>query len=159
MADGLDSDNLGLRLFDAFKKVQRKGAHFRPSEDLRPSKFHILLSLHWLQQHEAGAPRDGATVSELSSRARVSMPGVSQVLRALQDKGLVERAFNREDRRVVYVSLTKDGKAFLEDSQQHFQAFLNDIADKMGAEDCETLIRLLKKLGDVLNDVSPEGKK
>ena len=151
-----DSDNLGLRVFEAFNEVKKQGAQIRPIKNLRPSEFHILLSLHWLQEHKEGAPHDAATVSQLAERARVSMPAVSQVLRLLEEKGLLARTFKREDRRVVYVTLTEEGRALLLKAQELFFSYLNEMARRMGEEESEELIRLLNRFGSILEEVKKD---
>ena len=48
-------------------------------------------------------------VSELSSRMHVTSPSITQLVTSLEERGLVVRTMDREDRRSVKVSLTEKG--------------------------------------------------
>ena len=54
---------------------------------------------------------DGLTQSQLAERLRVSAPAVTKVVRSLERGGLVRRAPDESDGRVVRVQLTERGRA------------------------------------------------
>ena len=62
----------------------------------------------------------------------MSMPAVSQILNSLEEKGLIERKMDRNDRRVVYASLTPKGNQLLEDVMSCFSKFMDRIVDGLG---------------------------
>jgi DNA-binding MarR family transcriptional regulator len=53
-------------------------------------------------------------LTELAERHAVSLPTMSSSISTLEERGLVTRARDADDRRVVFVELTPDGRAVLE---------------------------------------------
>lgn len=147
----------GRRLFKALAGLKKQAFGIHPIPQMRPSEFHMMQAIKYCCESQkdasnAAAP-PGTTISALSNSVHSSMPAVSQIVRTLDEKELVERIIAKTDRRVVYVCLTPKGKAFLDEEEQQFLSFLNEIADGMGDEDTNQLIFLLDKLQTVLNKV------
>ena len=69
----------------------------------------------------------------------------------LEEKGYVERITDKEDRRVVYLNLTKEGKDILDEVDNEFKNFTQKIVEEMGEEDTDTMIRLFNKLYDIVS--------
>lgn len=70
------------------------------SVDLTMPQWKVLMTLH------AG---EAATVGELAQALRVRLPTISGILDRLEAHGLVQRASDTRDRRVVRVQLTDSG--------------------------------------------------
>jgi DNA-binding MarR family transcriptional regulator len=68
-----------------------------------PAHFGVLMRLR----------RRVHNVSELADQLKVSLPSMSKTVTALVKRGWVERARSQEDRRVVQLHLTDDGRAVL----------------------------------------------
>ncbi len=67
---------------------------------------------------------DGMTIGALSQKRGVDAPAVTGIITRLEQCGLVERRHNREDRRVVKVYLTDEGRdisSTLVSSVEHFE--------------------------------------
>ena len=78
------------------------------------------------------------------------------MLNALEENGYIERCSNKNDRRVVYVRVTDEGKEYLEEEIKKFNNFICKVIEKMGEEDTDNLIRLLGKLYDVIEEMQSE---
>ncbi|GLX69356.1 MarR family winged helix-turn-helix transcriptional regulator [Paenibacillus glycanilyticus] len=89
--------------------------------------------------------KDGVKVSDLSKFLRVTSPTVTQMLNRLEEMGLIARKEDPKDRRAVRVSLTEEGELTAKKALQGFMDRMNGLADYLGDEDTEQLIRLLKK--------------
>lgn len=98
----------------------------------------------------------GVRISDLSVLARMSKPAVSQMLNALEDKKMVRRIMTKNDRRVVYVALTDDGKAMLDEFLQSADAMMDRLISRLGTEDTALLIRLVNRLYDILKEMRAE---
>lgn len=61
------------------------------------------------------ASREGPRVGELAAHLGVSVPSASRLIRRLEVRGLVVTARAEGDRRVTIVSLTKAGRALVDD--------------------------------------------
>jgi DNA-binding MarR family transcriptional regulator len=55
--------------------------------------------------------QDGMTISAMSQKRGVDAPAVTGIITRLEQLGLVERRHNRDDRRLVKVFLTDEGRA------------------------------------------------
>ena len=97
---------------------------------------------------------EGVKVSTLSELLDISKSAVSQMINALEDKGYVERVTTKNDRRVVYVRLTENGKERLAKELRAFLQGMDKIFTKMGEEDTEELLRLLEKLYTIVSNHS-----
>lgn len=64
------------------------------------------------------------TMKELADTHLVSSPTMSSTVTTLEERGWLTRARSAEDRRVVWVSITPEGQAALDDMQ-------NDTAEKI----------------------------
>ncbi|MFF0491848.1 MarR family winged helix-turn-helix transcriptional regulator [Nocardia sp. NPDC004068] len=76
--------------------------------DLTHVQFVLLAALTWLAEHSGGEP---VTQRELAAQAATDPMMTSQVLRALEQKDLVERREHPHDRRARALAPTKAGVA------------------------------------------------
>ena len=91
-------------------------------------------------------------VRELAQRARVSPPGASRMLRTMEEKGLIERRVDRNDRRNTYITLTEGGEAAWRRTTERLSTFLDRVVDRMGLENVQTMIDLWNRFSDILED-------
>jgi DNA-binding MarR family transcriptional regulator len=90
----------------------------------------------------------GAKVSDISSLMNVASPSVTQHLNGLEKQGYIERKMDKEDRRVVRVSLTSAGKQMLKRASDDFLASISGLVDYLGEEDSMALTELLVRVSD-----------
>ncbi len=86
--------------FHAFER--QAGANIRCRTGLTPSQFDIVATLGNTQ---------GMTFKEMGERTLITKGTLTGVIDRLQEKGLVERITQLEDRRSTLVRLTKQGEA------------------------------------------------
>jgi DNA-binding MarR family transcriptional regulator len=68
--------------------------------------------------------QDGMTIGTMSQKRGVDAPTATGIITRLEQNGLVERRHNREDRRVVKIYLTEEGRDIsntLVSSVEHFE--------------------------------------
>ena len=68
--------------------------------------------------------QDGMTIGTMSQKRGVDAPTATGIITRLEQNGLVERRHNREDRRVVKIYLTNEGRDIsntLVSSVEHFE--------------------------------------
>lgn len=99
-----------------------------------------LLSLLLIARLEA------MTMSNLAQSMVVPMSTATGIADRLVKKGLLKRGGSEEDRRVVTVSLTEKGHAFVDDLQVHFHDFLGRVRSVLNEEEFQQAIILLKKV-------------
>lgn len=81
---------------------------------ITPSQWGILSFLADAQEQ---------TISALAKRLGVDAPAVTNIVQRLEQSGLVERVRDREDQRVVKVSLSEEGQSIMRTLQPVFEAF------------------------------------
>jgi DNA-binding MarR family transcriptional regulator len=85
-------------------------------------------------------------MSEIASRAGLSTSTVTTVMDGLVDKGLVQRERSENDRRVVSVELTKDGKNVYREIEQFHLGLVRGMLSNLSSAEQGTLISLFRKI-------------
>lgn len=91
------------------------------------------------------------TPSELADRAHVSSARVANILRALEQKGLIARRHSQSDRRRVHVELTDSGQACIDERREEFEAHVAAFLAQLGADDTREMVRLLRRTNEIID--------
>lgn len=129
------------RILNTMQRFQKMGMSSKFIGEIPRSEI-MMLKLIKFKTTET----ECVTISTLSEHLTISKPAVSQMINVLENKGYVERITTKEDRRVVYVKLTKAGQECLDKALQLLLNKLSIIFEKFGEQDTEMLIGLLDKL-------------
>ena len=92
------------------------------------------------------ANNENATPSDISNEMNISSARIAATLKSLENKGLIIRRIDVEDRRRILIDLTEKGKIQVE---QHNEMIMNTITNMLkflGEEDAKEFLRILKKL-------------
>jgi DNA-binding MarR family transcriptional regulator len=127
-----------------FNRLQMPGSGLFGHSDLRPGEFFLLMSLRRAGQEE------GLRASDLASRLGVTAGNVTQIVAALEERGLVERRPDAADRRVVRVRVTDSGSALMAETREAFERAYARLVEELGEEDCLRLASLLDRASDCL---------
>lgn len=128
----------------------------------KSQEFHIgmIMTIKTImdncQQNSNDENYCGMKTSDLTKILCITKPATSKMLNALEENGYIERCSNKNDRRVVYVRVTDEGKECLEEEIKKFNNFICKVIEKMGEDDTDNLIRLLGKLYDVIEEMQSE---
>lgn len=90
--------------------------------------------------------------SELGRRTHVSSARVANILRSLEEKGLVTRSHDTTDRRQVAVALTKQGRAEATGIRASRTSAIEDYLRELGEKDSSELLRIARRSRDILED-------
>ncbi|HEX4905500.1 MAG TPA: MarR family transcriptional regulator [Acidimicrobiales bacterium] len=84
--------------------------------------------------------RDGPlTLGELAVIERVAPPTITKVVGKLEDAGLVVRTADTEDRRVCRVSLSDEGRSWMDADRQRRRDWLTDQIRRLHVDDVDRL--------------------
>ncbi len=86
------------------------------------------------------------TASELSAQTCHDMGALTRVVDDLAEEGLVRRERSAEDRRVVQITLTPEGRRHLQAGKHIVVELLNSLVGPFSREELETMIALLQRL-------------
>lgn len=107
--------------------------------ELSVSRFE-LAALMLAERH------DNITMSALAQGMSVPMSTATGVVDRLVRKKLLQRDRSEEDRRIVTVALTGEGRDLLEKVKKHFRLFFDRVKSLLTAEEFETGINLIRKI-------------
>lgn len=108
--------------------------------ELTPSQYSVLTLL-W--------ERDGRQLNELASACCCSPSTITGVVDTLENKGLVSRELNPNDRRSLLVRLTEQGEQ-LKDATPALGKILNGCCPGIESDELQQLSELLRKLNDAI---------
>ena len=138
-------------------RMKKCMAAVHASIPLSHSEYSMLYALEELSCQEEPAP-DGAPcgvrVSSLSRYTKSSLPGASQILRGLEEKGLVARTVDKRDRRCVYVHFTPEGTRLRRLAQRGFLEQFSKIVQQMGQSNAQQFLRLFQQFTDAVQAVT-----
>lgn len=74
----------------------------------------------------------GVYVNDLAEKMGITKSGVSKMLGHLEQRGLIERRVDPNNRRNTFVCLTEEGYALGERQRDNYDAFLMRVVDSLG---------------------------
>ncbi len=132
-------------VFEAFHRF-RKLDITSMFPELSGSDFRTLMAIECVGKEKQ---RKGVRVSELAQEMCVVTPAASRTLKGLEERGMIERTVDTEDRRNTYVFLTEKGKKVLADTEQIMDDFSNAVFEHLDEEKMKHLIAYLKEIYEV----------
>jgi DNA-binding MarR family transcriptional regulator len=112
--------------------------YLRATENVSPSQYNLLRILR-------GAGETGRTMSEIAERMINRDPDVTRLADRTVKQGLARRERDEEDRRVVKLYLSREGRAMLTRLDKSVDVFLKQALGGLGS-------RKLKQLRELLNE-------
>ncbi len=107
---------------------------------LSTAEFDALTTLR------RSAPPHQATPTELQRSMLITSGGLTKILYQLEEKGLVSRSTNEQDKRVKYVNLTSKGKSLVEKTIQAVHQLQEQwLEEALTKNETDKLIQLLGK--------------
>ena len=116
-----------------FSDYDRKTARYSKTQ------IAILAVLYW---HEK------MCMSEISELIAAPRPQTTRAMILLADDGLVERFAAKENRKLVYIRLTDNGKQFI---KNYLHERFNTLRDKLSEAESMRLAEATKTIVDILN--------
>lgn len=88
----------------------------------------------------------GLSAGEMSEAMGLTTGRTANILRRLEDKGLIERGVVPSNRRKASIALTAEGRARAVELSNHFRRRAAEALDALGREDAEAFMRIVRKL-------------
>jgi DNA-binding MarR family transcriptional regulator len=123
--------------------------HHLQAKGLSLPRLRLLISLHVAEQC---GDKQGVSPSHLSHFQHISKNTVSALLKSLEDQGLIERALCDEDKRKFSIRLSRAGRTLVRSTLPNHSASMSTAFSALTAQEQETLIRLLHKLRQTLQE-------
>lgn len=148
-----DEYTRAARFFSEMDHLHMVWARLRP-EGIRRSEMGTLGAVAHLSETQNKA----VTISMLAKAMKQSVPGISQKVSELENRGYLKRETTTEDRRVVTVELTPQGKTAAEGAVRDFLAQVDKALGQMGQEKSDQLLGLMSELSGAFENVYEEKK-
>lgn len=121
-----------------------------------PETLSVMAPMNLLFRDEWTGEASQVRMTEASQRLLISKPAATQAVNRLVESGLVERASDASDRRVVYIRPTQAGRAFYEREIEKSMNKVDRVVRRMGEEDARALAALLARFFDAFDAVERE---
>jgi DNA-binding MarR family transcriptional regulator len=131
------------QMFGAERRL-RSREHSRPGE-LTHAQLRALFTL--------GKERE-MTAGQLARSADLNPASVTPILDQLEAANVLERHRSTEDRRVLNVSLTPEGRQLLERKLEHWQSVWDERFAEFPDRDLNAAIRVLNEITDIYEGIS-----
>lgn len=125
-----------LNLVRTAGALARREAALLKGYDLTPAQFNVLRILR-------GAEPDGLICREIGERLLAFDPDVTKLLDRLEARGLVTRARQPRDRRVIVARMTPDGLKMLQKVDKPMLDLVIALLGHLGARKLKALSTLL----------------
>ena len=143
-----------LRQTKPFKSLREEALlSIARTEAIARERLERVLAPHGLSMTQynvlrilRGAGPNGLCRNEIGQRLISRMPDVSRLLDRMESAGLVSRVRSTEDRRLVNTTLTKSGRALVDELDEVVARYQEDQLGQMTEEELRTLIELLSRL-------------
>lgn len=129
--------DLGDLVMRVARALRRRGADAMAPWDLAP---HQVRALRVVGQHEGIRP------GELAAHLRVAPRSVTDVVDALEERGLLERRRDPGDRRATVLALTASGQRLVDETGAARRADAEAYFARLPERDRATLRRILTRL-------------
>lgn len=97
------------------------------------------------------------TSSELADAFGVNKSAITAIITRLTDKGLIERTRDKNDRRVVYLTLSDHGHTLFNQCEQRIHNLVEGFITKFKDDEIKSFIETYEKLEQILIDIK-EGR-
>ena len=110
-----------------------------------------ISEIHMLEAVGKGKDRR-RTISELAEVLNITLPSVTVAINKLMKKGYVEKVRGEEDGRIVYVSLTRQGRRIDSAHRYFHESMVRSIIRDMTESDMQALYKGVMKLDTFLKE-------
>lgn len=97
--------------------------------------------------------KTGITPSEIAEILNVSMPRVVSILNSLENKNLIIKTLDKEDKRKTIITITEVGKELVLNKKEEAITQITKIIEKLDEQDINEYIRLAKKIGGIMEEM------
>ena len=126
-----------VRLFRDIMNIEEKAIITQEYKDLTNNDMHVI---------EAIGMEEPKNMTSIARELSVTVGTLTIAMNSLVKKGYVVRERGKEDRRVVYISLSEKGRNAYEHHAEFHREMIQGIREELSAEELEVLTRALSKL-------------
>lgn len=126
-----------VRLFRSIMDVEEKAIITQEFQDITNNDMHVIEAIG------VGEPKNMSTIAKLLS---VTVGTLTIAMNSLVKKGYVIRERGKEDRRVVYISLSEKGLRAYRHHEEFHRQMIEAVLENLTEDETESLVKALAKL-------------
>ena len=126
-----------VNLFRDIMDIEQKAIITEAFQDITSNDMHVIEAIG------IGEPKN---MSSIAKKLSVTVGTLTIAMNSLVKKGYVFRERGKEDRRVVYISLTGRGRAAYEHHARFHKAMIDSVSKELSPEELKMLVETLTKL-------------
>ena len=134
------SQSLPIALLRAREKVMGPIRHMLADADVTEQQWRVLRVL------VEDGPLDPTTIAD---RAVLLLPSLTRILQKLEEKSLISRMPDPDDRRRQVITATDAGRQLIESNMPQARAYAQQTRDRLGDEEYDQLLALLGRLNQI----------
>ena len=136
------------KYFSLVEEIKQSIMDKCPFEEFSIGEFYMLRLLMDYEKRNVNV-----TTKLISEYLRISKPAVSQMLNALENKELIERTINKEDRRQICITTTRKGRDLVIKQCKKHEELFSEIIKSVDEKDIETLFVILENVLKAVKEV------
>jgi len=140
----MDFSSLATELLHYLHDAHKSQHHRNIRETLQGEAF----ALHFIESH------CNSTISagDIGRNIGVSSARVATLLNEMEEKGLVTREIDREDRRRIIVKITAKGREIAEKNKRDFLQRTVELLTSLGEYDAREFVRIMGRLAQEITN-------
>jgi len=136
----MDYTELAYQFLQNMYDFQRSSRQKQIDETMRGEGFALL---YISRQEGSVLPGD------ISSAMNISTARIAAALNSMENKGLITRRIDKEDRRRILVELTEAGRRLAAERDQMALSHTKQMLELLGESDAKALVRILRRLSEL----------
>lgn len=126
-----------VNLFRDIMELEEQAIITQEYQDITNNDMHVIEAIG------VGEPKNMSTISKLLS---VTVGTLTIAMNSLVKKGYVIRERGKEDRRVVYISLSEKGLRAYRHHEEFHRQMIEAVLENLTEDETESLVKALAKL-------------
>lgn len=94
--------------------------------------------------------------SEIARRLKITRSAVSQMVNKLEEKDIVRRVPDHDDKKIAYIELSDNAYKYYERLRRDTEFFLQKLIEKIGEKEMEDFVRTANVFIDALNELKDQ---
>jgi DNA-binding MarR family transcriptional regulator len=148
-------DTIGYWLFYAQRCVEYAFSEVLRRCCLEQGKAYVVTPPQWGILSALYFEHDGLPIGALSQKRGFDAPTITGIVKRLEQSGLVERQHSDEDRRIVKVSLTTEGKEIMSPIFESVASFDEIIRQGFSPIEAQDVVAKMQQIVMNVSDVAP----
>lgn len=137
----------GIRLLTSCLNMRRQLSKIISDGNLSHGEYLVLRNIQMPNPlYSVGDSKANLKAADLSELMDLSRPSITRILNGLEQRGLILRSIDKNDRRSVVIELTEKGSEALRNANKAILNVAGKLVESLGDSDTEKLIELMDKL-------------